>query len=68
MKSKPKRNRPVLQTTVSNHTMTVLDRVAKEVALPNFGVAVDYIVNDWVGLKQTAVQTAAPVDPEVVPA
>lgn len=66
---KPKRNRPVLHTTVGDYTLAVLAQVAKDVALPNYGITVDYIVNDWVGLKQQAIAAAAPAPvPEEVPA
>lgn len=65
---KPNRNRPVLHTTVRDYTLAVLAQVAKEVALPNYGVTVDYIVNDWVEMKKRALQSAAPAEAEAVPA
>ena len=65
---KPNRKRPILHTTVGDYTLAVLAQVAKEVALPNYGVTVDYIVNDWVALKRAALQHTAPVEAEAVPA
>jgi hypothetical protein len=64
----PNRKRPVLHTTIGDYTLAILAQVAKEVALPNYGVTVDYIVNDWVELKRAALQAAAPAEAEAVPA
>lgn len=66
--TKPNRKRPVLHTTVGENTLRVLARVTKDVALPNYGVTVDYIVNDWAVMKQAAIQAAAPTETEAVPA
>jgi hypothetical protein len=65
---KPNRKRPVLHTTVGDYTLAVLAQVAKDIAMPNYGVTVDYIVNDWVEMKKRAIQTAAPAEAEAVPA
>jgi hypothetical protein len=65
---KPNRKRPVLHTTIGEQTLAILTQVAKDIAMPNYGVTIDYIVNDWVVIKQTAIQAATPVDAEAVPA
>ena len=36
--------------------------------MPNYGVTVDYIVNDWVEMKKRAIRPAAPVETEAVAA
>jgi hypothetical protein len=64
---KPTRKRPVLHTTIGERTMKVLEEVTKEVALPSYGVTVDYIVNDWVVLKKLELKAAAPAG-KVLPA
>jgi hypothetical protein len=56
--AKPNRKRPVLHTTIGENTLVILTQVAKDIAMPNYGVTVDYIVNDWVVLKQTAIDVA----------
>ena len=71
MSKQEKRNRPQLSTTIAGDTQAVLSQVAKEVALPNPGVTIDYIVNDWLSLKRAAIQAAAPrptADPTAVSA
>lgn len=64
---KAKRKRPVLHTTIGDYTLAVLAQVAKDVALPNYGVTVDYIVADWVGLKRHAIAMATPSNPSSAP-
>jgi hypothetical protein len=66
--TKPNRKRPVLHTTIGENTLVILQQVAKDIAMPNYGVTVDYIVNDWVGLKRSAIQAAVPAEAEAVSA
>jgi hypothetical protein len=63
---KPNRKRPVLHTTIGDRTLAILTEVAKDIAMPNYGVTVDYIVNDWVEMKKRAIHAAAPADAEAV--
>jgi hypothetical protein len=55
---KRSRSRPQYEGTISARTYAVLVQVAKEAALPNPGVALDYIVTDWMHLKQRAIDQA----------
>jgi hypothetical protein len=65
---KPNRKRPVLHTTIGENTLAILTQVAKDIAMPNYGVTVDFIVNDWVNLKRSVIQAAAPAEAEAVSA
>lgn len=66
--NKPNRKRPVLHTTVAERSLDVLASVCKEVGVPNYGVAIDYILTDWVTLKRMHLQSAAPAEAEAVSA
>lgn len=66
--TKPNRKRPVLHTTIGNNTLAILNQVAKDIARPNYGVTIDYIVNDWVSLKKSLLHAAAPAEAEAVTA
>lgn len=59
----PKRNRPRFSATVLPRTLHLIDQIANENALPNRGVALDFIVNDRERLKHAAIQSAAPAQP-----
>jgi hypothetical protein len=59
MYTQPKRSRPRISTTISERTFAILVQVAKDTALPNPGVTMDYIINDWVALKRMAIRAAA---------
>jgi hypothetical protein len=64
----PKRNRPRISSTIAVNTQAIIAQVAKDLALPNPGVTVDYIVNDWVALKRAHIAAAAPHDHQEQPA
>lgn len=48
-----KRHRPLIHTTISPYTMSILMRIAEEHAFGRIGQTLDYIVADWVGLKRS---------------
>jgi hypothetical protein len=49
-----RRRRPRISITISGHTLAVIAQVAKDRALPNPGVTIDYIINDWIASKRAA--------------
>ncbi len=58
------RKRPVINTTIAGYTQAVIAQTAKDLALPNTGVTLDFIVNDWTNLKRLAIAAAAPTPQE----
>lgn len=63
MAQQPKRNRPRLSVSISKATLDTLRQAEKDLALPNPGVLLDFIVNDWANLKRIAIHAAAPTEP-----
>ena len=66
--SQQKRNRPRISSTIAVNTQAIIAQIGKQLALPNPGVTIDYIVNDWVALKRVAIAAAAPHDHQEHPA
>ena len=66
--SQQKRNRPRISSTIAVNTQAIIAQIGKELALPNPGVTIDYIVNDWVALKRVHIAAAAPHDHQEHPA
>ena len=58
------RRRPRLNTTVAGDTLKTLNQVAADANLPNPGVTLDFIVNDWVRLKRSAIEAAGAACPQ----
>jgi len=56
------RNRPRKHITLSADTLADLEAISKDTNLPNIGVTIDYIVNDWKKFKRAAIRAAAPVE------
>ena len=68
MHNQPKRNRPRISSTIAVNTQAIIAQIGKQLALPNPGVTIDYIVNDWVALKRVHIAAAAPHDHQEQPA
>jgi hypothetical protein len=58
-----KRTRPRFTASVRRETLRILEQVGRETALPNRGVALDYIIHDWVKLKRAALIADTPAGP-----
>lgn len=54
MQPTPTRRRPRLNTTVAAETLATLDQVRRDAGLPNVGVTIDYMANDYQRRQRTA--------------
>ena len=52
MTNHTKQRRVRMNTTIAGYTQAMIFQVAKDLALPNPGVTIDFIVNDWLNLKR----------------